>query len=175
MKISKKFPLHQGDLDYFCSIYAALNLIHLKGKLDSVKEAEKLFRKIINEINKDETGDIVRYITEGNYKRDVPWLLDLIKYNSGDKLTKKTDIIEKFGNKEEVYKFFNEDFPAFVYIVREDGFTHYTVIKGVGENGGFSLFDSYGFSEISFGDDGLMLDGVFIRKLQVWPARSNAN
>ena len=175
MNISKKFPLQQGDLDYFCSIYAALNFLHLKGKLESIENAEKLFRKIVHAIKDDEHGDIVGYITKGIFEYDALFPLDLIKNGIGIEYSIKNEIIELFNNGEDIYKFINDNAPIFVYLIRVDGFTHYTIIDGIKRGGSISLFDSYGFSEISFKDENFMLDGVIIMKMKAWTIRPNSN
>ncbi|WP_133251584.1 hypothetical protein [Zavarzinia aquatilis] len=160
MAIPKNFPLQQGSLDYFCSIYASLNLLHLKGRLDNIDDASVLFKEIIYNIAESDDGDIAGYVTEGIDPVQIPWLL------VASRIVEIEDcVIEIEAN------MIRENIPALVFLCCEDGFTHYTVVNGMKENGEFTLFDSYGFSGISLGDAGFMLNGVLIKELQAWTTR----
>jgi len=130
MKIPE-FPFQQGDLDYLCYVYAAVNLLYLRGEIKSSEGAASKFQTALNWIATK--GNLFRATTQGMGQADVAEMLDLLKL--------PVDLILR-PTRSEVHA--ASDNGALIFVKGVD-WDHYTVIQATKGKRTVELFDSYGF------------------------------
>ena len=153
-----EFPFQQGDLDWLCSLYATINLMHLQKDIDGIEDAGIKFNELLQYVAKN--GDLFRTITEGVYRADVIEFLSHFDYKA-KRFVKPTP--------EEIVEHSTDG--AIIYLKRPDGFDHYTAIRAVGGLGKIELFDSYGFKKIQCRDGAWFLDDGEIAILNLYTAK----
>lgn len=70
------FPLQQGALDWMCSIYAAINVMYIRGKIATLDEAAIPFRRAIDFMKSKEDWDLAKAISEGIDEEDCSELFE---------------------------------------------------------------------------------------------------
>lgn len=133
----KKFPFQQGDLDYLCTIYAYINLLHYRGSISDKDEAYEILRLILLRCDADPKGHATLLMTEGLAVEELPWIANILRM----KITKQKGAILKATSD-----------GILVHGRFQDGTEHSTLI--VSENGVPVLFDSYGYTSVSIDPDG---------------------
>jgi hypothetical protein len=149
------FPYQQGNLDWLCSVYATINLLHLNRDINNEDEAWKAMKSLILLI-KDE-GDLSAVLTKGVHKGDVQDFLRAYERES-DRLDNPT--LEEIQEKAQE--------GAIIYFKSVDGsFNHYTVIRVGKGSKKVELFDSYGFKTIQCTGGEWFIDdnAILIRQL----------
>lgn len=66
-----EFPIKQGQLDFMCSIYAAINALHLVGDIRKLDQAAIQFRLAIMFMQAAKDWDLGRSVTEGVDPEDM--------------------------------------------------------------------------------------------------------
>ena len=156
--IERNFPLQQGDLDYFCSIYAVINLLHSKGAVADLAAAGESFTLLINEIDRVKGGSVAATATEGTDGEDVIWFFKKLKFKAVEIKNPSAPEIVKSAQK-----------GAIIFLRTTDTeFDHYTVVAADSEEGRLGLLDSYGFDAILRDGDGWTLNGKSIEILNLY-------
>ncbi|WP_136684542.1 hypothetical protein [Falsirhodobacter xinxiangensis] len=156
--IERKFPMQQGDLDYFCSIYAVINLLHTKGQVADLSAAGVLFTKLIEAIDAEDGGSVAATATRGVYREDVLWLLEVLGHECS-KSQKPTarQIVEGAGKGAIVF-----------FKAPGEQFDHYTVVSADATEDRLALFDSYDFEAILRDGDRWTLNGKTVEILNLY-------
>lgn len=153
---SVTFPYQQGDLDWLCSIYATINLLHLQEHISKEKDAWVAMRALISYTAS--TGDLKLAFTKGVEKDDVcHFLMDRGYSSKNTELPSPHEIEEGATDGAVIYiKFDKSDFD------------HFTVIRTTRGINDVELFDSYGFREIACHNGSWFLDGNPIKILNLY-------
>lgn len=128
------FPCQQGDLDYLCHVYAAINLLHLAEKIDTLEEAGETFRLAMRWIWRK--GNLLGASTKGMWQPHVAEMFGVFGLD--------IDMIESPCAEDIAARAAKG---AAIFIVGKD-WDHYTVIRATKGVEAVQLFDSYGFREI---------------------------
>lgn len=148
----RKFPLRQGDLDWLCSAYAAINLCKLRGHISTPLEADERFEKMVSDLPRG--WDLRRYIAEGvNPNRDIRNLMKIAGYSDATPLP--LDVMLASLHQRVAP-------PGFLVYLKgvgdSRGLSHYTIVKSAARSGRLGLYDSYGFSHIQRSTSGYILE-----------------
>ncbi|WP_143542877.1 hypothetical protein [Cereibacter azotoformans] len=155
MKITTP-PYRQGDLDCLCSMYAAINLLQLRGHIRSIEEAGSAMRTLVAHIVRE--GNLELVLTKGVYRSDLNAFFSELKHNSKKVNRPSTRQIEHHAKDGAVIFFESED----------RTFDHYTVIRIKEGTERVELFDSYGFREIHLSDGRWFVDNQPISILNLY-------
>lgn len=159
------FPMQQGDLDWLCSAYAFINLLALRKSIETPQQADDKFVSMMEFLLAAE-WNFARYITEGvDPSLDVEELALAAGFSipiSIDPQKLHTTVSENRG-----------PVGFLIYICEEKAtrpFSHYTIITHARKNGGFDLYDSYGFKRIISNGRSYELDesGIQIGIIAAW-------
>jgi hypothetical protein len=82
------FPVRQGDLDFLCPVYAAINALHLIGDISEVDQAAIQFRLAIMFMQAAKDWDLARSLTEGIDPADMTDLLSRLAWRDISGLAK---------------------------------------------------------------------------------------
>ncbi|QUS37114.1 hypothetical protein [Falsirhodobacter algicola] len=152
------FPMQQGDLDHFCSLYAVINLRHSEGKIKDPKGASADFNKLVQAIDDAPDGSVAATATKGVYRTDVLWLLGCFDMRASQENAPTPARLVKAAEK-----------GAIIFFKRpSDKFDHYTVLKHGASENRLELLDSYGFAEIEGNGESWTIDGEPIDILNVY-------
>jgi hypothetical protein len=173
MFAKEPFPLHQGDLDSLCMVYAVLNSLHQINELLCTLDAESKFKDIIHAIAKD--GKLGSALTLGidPFEKDsdasnVNWVAEIVLRRQF--LGPKIDITS--NNISTVIK--NSRAGAILYFTygEDDDRSHYTFVKKGNKSSGFDLWDSYGFKELLLKNKNACIDNESVNLIFAWPTLS---
>jgi len=143
------FPFQQGGLDYLCHVYAAVNLLHLRGKIKSVEQAGEKFKEAMKWIL--EEGNLFKSSTEGMDPGDVEEMLNLLGIPvEVIKAPAPLVIGDRAAN-------------GAVIFIEGDDWDHYTVIRTARGTEIVELFDSYGYRAIQPRRGKWLVDGDEIK------------
>ena len=147
------FPLQQGSVDWLCSIYAALNILYLRGELKSVNEASFKFAEILQRLA-DHNYNIRYYVTQGV---DPENITDVLEISGISKIKDHQDHKNEFVGKYENAK----AYLLYLCDVETNGikYTHYTISTAKTPSGAHLLYDSCGFAELVPTGDGRFILG----------------
>lgn len=156
------FPLQQGSLDWLCSIYAAINVMHLRGKITTLDAAAVPFGQAIEFMQKEKGWNLSRAICEGIDEEDCCQLFQKLsgadwEVDSGNVYTDRLSRLKELlhGGAKAVV----------VSLVRdaedERGVMHYTVVTHVSSTN-LTTWDSQG-KKIERNADKLEYDGADVR------------
>ena len=182
MAKKKNFPLQQGDLDFLCSVYAAINALHLRTKdvgfpdatAGGLALAEQIFNHVIHRISTDKRGNLSGAISKGIDAKDIRWLVNETRgyWNDPGTSHRKADpkLLEippiksakGFQVKNPEIQEMREHLQAGQVIIafeRDDGFDHYSVISSIKPDNTIMLYDSYGISQLPWVEGSYKLDG----------------
>lgn len=153
----RPFPLQQGDLDFLCSLYAVVNLLHLHGRAATIPEAGAHFTRIMGKLPSLK-WDLPRFVTEGvNPTGDLLELLGVAGFKG---LVLPVRELNELRVTEP---------GVLVFLKSRDGsFDHYTIVTEVRSTGDLVLFDSFGFDVIECQAGAYTLRGVPIRLVKAW-------
>lgn len=164
MSDCRTFPLKQGDLDYLCSIYAAINLRHWRGTMSGVSAADKLFRKLISKQLPARKWNVGRYVAEGvDPHSDIVELFKAAEFASVEAITPSVEkIAEACSEQSGILIYFEETTGGC------DRFTHYTIATGVTRSGDVELYDSWKFERLQRANDELKAGNYKVQIVKAW-------
>lgn len=153
-----EFPMQQGDLDYFCSLYAVINLRHDKGYIKDPEAAGADFTTLVQAIDDAPDGSVAGTATKGVCRTDVVWMLDQFKIRASKENKPTPARLVEAAEK-----------GAIIFFKRpSDNFDHYTVLKHGASESRLELLDSYGFLTIEGDGENWTIDGDPIDILNVY-------
>jgi hypothetical protein len=182
MAVNRNFPLQQGDLDFLCSVYAAINALYLRARPVGFPDATagglalagQIFVHVVHRINTAKGGDLPGAISEGIDPKDIFWLVNETRgywndpstsHRKEDPLLPMIPLIENvdgFWKPTPKIEEMREHLQAGHVIIafkRDDGFDHYSVISSIKLDNTIILYDSYGISQLPWVDGSYKLDG----------------
>ncbi|MBC7137939.1 MAG: hypothetical protein H5U17_04175 [Defluviimonas sp.] len=148
------FPYQQGSLDCLCSVYAVINLLHLRKKIRSVSGAGKVFK----EFSKSRGFELA---TRGGV-----WPKDFLEF-TGPVFKARNLQCENVKDPGPESLLMRAKSGAIIFFKNGNGFDHYTVIRTTNSLSHVELFDSYGFATIQCDRGVWLIDGekITIRNL----------
>lgn len=160
----RTFPLKQGDLDYLCSIYAAINLWHLRDAMFDVSAADKLFRTLISEQLPPLKWNIGKYVSEGvDPNSDIVELFEAAQFSSVEAISPSFETIAAECSKQS---------GVLIYIEETTGgcdrFTHCTIATGVTRSGDVELYDSWKFKRLKRANGELTAGNYKVQIVKAW-------
>ena len=162
-------PYRQGDLDWLCSVYAAINLRQLSdGKMDE-HEAAILFKILVQRIVAE--GDLPKVLLSGirHYADDdMTWLLK----SAGLKDVER----HKWNSVSQLDSYLKEHSGVVLFFKGPDaGQTHYTTVRSGSRSDCFKLFDSWKYDSIELDTKAgqLGISGRPINPIALWTAGSS--
>lgn len=75
LPIPRPFPLQQGNLDFLCSTYAAINAMACRGEITQINQAAIPFRLAMQFMQANKDWDLAGNICMGHDEEDYPDLL----------------------------------------------------------------------------------------------------
>lgn len=150
------FPYQQGNLDYLCHLYAAVNLLHLRGKIVTLEQAGEQFTKAIQWIWTAKGGNLFAATTEGMDPPDVAEMLDELGIPVDHIEQPKPDVVAKRAAN------------GAVIFIKGSDWDHYTVIRAARGVEIIELFDSYGFRQCQHLDGNWIIDGEEVELLHLF-------
>lgn len=120
-------PLQQGDLDFFCDLYAIINFLELTGD-----EAFEFFRFMILRIDAEPGGSVALTAIEGLEEGEIVWLAEKcdLLLEEVDKVTERAIVFLEAEDKKLLPEY------------------HYSVAEPQ-KDGSLKLHDSYGFTRMT--------------------------
>lgn len=164
MGVLRTIPLKQGDLDWLCSIYAAINLGYLRGNISDICAADKLFKKLIAKQLPARKWNIGRYVTEGvDPNPDIVKLFEDSGFSSVEPIDPSAKAIEAECRQQPgVLIYFEETTGC------SDRFSHYTIAIGVSQCRDIKLYDSWKFERLERVGDGLKAGDLNVKIKMAW-------
>ena len=158
----------QGELDWLCSLYAAVNLRQLYlGRRDEGADFA-LFSKLVKLIEADPKGDLRKALLEGIWHcrpDDMKWLLEESGFNNVQPInwTSAMDMRKNIKDRAGVVLFFKGP---------KIDESHFTVVKNHRSLDRFRLFDSYNYKwlDITKHNEFLSVCTHRIRPIKYWAA-----
>lgn len=151
MNTRARFPLRQGNLDFLCSTYAAINAMHHRREITELDQAAVPFRLAINYMQAHKDWDLAGNICFGHDEQDYPELLRVLSWRDWQEQVKDPTLKDL----ESVFRQ-NPKTCALISLVAPESVgrrfdqreaLHYTVMTGVDETG-IRLADSLGVTEL---------------------------
>lgn len=171
MSDSRTFPLKQGDLDWLCSIYAAINLRHLRDKIFSVSSADVLFRKLIETQLPARNWKIGRYIAEGvDPNADIVELFEAAGFPSVEAIDLSAETIAAECSQQTGLLIYIEETTG-----DSDFFSHYTIATRVTQSGDIELYDSWKFQRLARVGGDLKAGNLNVKISTAWRICSPSN
>jgi hypothetical protein len=87
----QKFPLKQGDLDFLCGVYAAINAMHLRGEVNELDQAAVPFRLALMCMQSNQQWDLAQAVCFGIDEDDYHELLAQISWREWDYIKDPTE------------------------------------------------------------------------------------
>lgn len=141
------FPYQQGDLDYLCHVYAAMNLLHIRGEIATLEGAGEKFTEALQWISTVEGGNLFAATTEGMDAHEVAEMLCVLGLPVDCIDAPAPEVVAERAAE------------GAVIFIEGDGWDHYTVIRAAGRTEIFQIFDSYGFCEFQSRGGEWVVDG----------------
>ena len=167
----RRFPLKQGDLDWLCSIYAAINLRHLRDTTFSDSTADELFKKLITKQLPARKWNVGRYVAEGVNPKDIRGLFEAAEFSSVKLITTPSP--------EAIAMECRQQSGLLIYFEETTGgrnrFSHYTIATCVTQSGDIELYDSWKFDRLARVGDRLKAGSFDVTVLKAWRIGSPAN
>jgi len=171
MSEARTFPMKQGDLDWLCSIYAAVNLRHLRDTSFSVSAADELFKYLVKTQLPRRKWNIGRYVAEGvDPNADIVELFQAAGFSNVEPIDPRA---ETFAAE------CNQSSGLLIYVVEitsdRGRFSHYTIANRVTQSGDIALYDSWKFDRLVRVDDELKAGDLDVMIWKAWRIGSPAN
>ena len=165
MKDDRQFPLQQGDLDWLCSAYAVINLLALRKQIETPRQADDTFKALIKALP-GYKWSLSRYLAEGvDPSSDIDDLINVAGFSNLVSVEPQALYATVSRHRGPI------GFLIYICEVTCDHpFSHYTLVKRARKDGGFDLFDSYGFRRINSTPSGYEIDnsGSQIEIIAAW-------
>lgn len=156
------FPLQQGQLDWMCSIYAAINLMHVHGMIKTFDDAVVPFRRAIDFMQSESQWNLAKAITEGIDEEDCGELFKNLSGRNWD-VFPNGDCPDRFLK---IKQLLDDGAKGVIVslVLNKKGardVLHYTVVTGASPKR-LTIYDSQG-KTIEKIDEGLWYDGCSVR------------
>lgn len=167
-----KFPLQQGNLDFMCGTYAAINAMHIRGEISSLDQAAIPFRLAMMFMQSSRDWDLAQAICLGIGEKDYSELLEALSWRAWD-FYPDGDYNASYDLLEKLEQLLQEGTgPVIVSLVdpgaevfdpeEERDVIHYTVVKEVMPES-LVIFDSQGHQAIERAGRDLKYSGRDVR------------
>jgi hypothetical protein len=166
---SVSFPYKQGNLDWLCSAYAVINLLHLKGYLKSEADGWAEMSEII--ALTDKTGNLSAAMTKGVHRGDVQYFLQRNRNKSSAEGKQNLKCLKISIPTHDEIKDHAEHGAIIYFKAAEESFTHFTVIRAEHGLENIDLYDSYGFTNIRCSNGAWFIDGKDIVIINLYALR----